>query len=229
MTDVAIYGASGQARSIAEIVRFQSEKDSLDFVAYVSDAAEDLGKTVDERPVISLTACLEQYPQCRMILGVGAPKSKAALEARVVAAGGAFLRGVWDVTVGLRSPLEIGEGTYVGYGTYIGPSCSIGRHVSLMTNCSIGHDVRIGDFCTICPTTTISGNVIVEDGVFLGAGSVIINGSTTKPLVIGSGAQISAGAVVTKSVASGDTMLGNPAQTLREWAKQRASSRRTAS
>jgi acetyltransferase-like isoleucine patch superfamily enzyme len=47
--------------------------------------------------------------------------------------------------------------------------------------------------------------------VYIGTGVIIHQGKANKPLKIGKGAVIAAGAVVTKSVVEGKVMFGNPA------------------
>jgi acetyltransferase-like isoleucine patch superfamily enzyme len=58
-----------------------------------------------------------------------------------------------------------------------------------------------------------NGHVVVEDHAYMGAGVVIKDGSN-KPVVIGRGAVVGMGAVVTKSVPPGETVVGNPARPL---------------
>jgi UDP-3-O-[3-hydroxymyristoyl] glucosamine N-acyltransferase len=87
-----------------------------------------------------------------------------------------------------------------------------GRHVILMTPASVGHDCTIGDFVTIFPSAVISGHVAIEDDVVLDVGAVITNGRAGRPLVIGRGARIGAGAVVMTSVEAGAFVTGNPAR-----------------
>jgi len=95
---------------------------------------------------------------------------------------------------------------------YIAAHTCIGDHVQLMPMSCIGHDVVVKDFTTICPGCTVSGYVVVEEDVFLGAGSTIVNGRPDGPLVVGKGAMISAGSVVTKTVPPGAKVAGNPAR-----------------
>ena len=105
--------------------------------------------------------------------------------------------------------------------TYIAPNTMIGKHVQAMPMCVIGHDVVIKDYVTLCPSCTVSGYVVIEEEVFVVAGSTIVNGRVGKPLNVGFGAKISAGAVVTKSIPPNASVAGNPARPLRELARAR--------
>jgi acetyltransferase-like isoleucine patch superfamily enzyme len=61
-----------------------------------------------------------------------------------------------------------------------------------------------------------SGRVVVEDHAYIGAGAVIKQGSPEKPMVIGKGAVVGMGAVVTRSVKPFTTVVGNPAAELKK-------------
>ena len=69
----------------------------------------------------------------------------------------------------------------------------------------------IGDFVTFAPSVKCNGNVNIGDYAYIGTGAIIKQGKPGKPLVIGTGAIVAAGAVVTKNVPEGITVFGNPA------------------
>lgn len=75
----------------------------------------------------------------------------------------------------------------------------------------VAHDCVIGDYVTFAPAVKCNGNIVVKDHVYIGTGAIIKQGKATKPLIIGEGAIIAAGAVVTKNVPAGMTVFGNPA------------------
>lgn len=134
---------------------------------------------------------------------------------------------------------QIGEGTRVWQFVVILSGAVIGRACNICSHCFIENHVVVGDRVTIksgvqlwdgvtledevCigPNVTFtndrnpeSGNVgfklepiIVKRGASVGANATILPG-----VIIGEGALVGAGAVVTKNVAAGVTVIGNPAR-----------------
>ncbi len=95
-----------------------------------------------------------------------------------------------QVTIGPRLHLHHGTGTVVRRGSRIGADVTL-RHCSTV---GAGPAHLVPD---------------IRDGVELGANVVIFAGIT-----IGAGCRVGAGAVVTKSVAPGTTVIGVPARPL---------------
>ena len=88
--------------------------------------------------------------------------------------------------------------------------------IGLQFQCNIysyvAHDCVIGDFVTFAPSVCCNGNVHVQDFAYIGTGAVLKQGTADKPLVIGAGAIVGMGAVVTKDVEPGAVVVGNPAK-----------------
>jgi acetyltransferase-like isoleucine patch superfamily enzyme len=72
----------------------------------------------------------------------------------------------------------------------------------------------IGDFVTFAASVLCSGNVHIGDHAYIGTGACIKQGTNDIQLVIGEGAVVGMGAVVTKSVAPYTKVAGNPAKQL---------------
>lgn len=114
---------------------------------------------------------------------------------------------------------EIGEATITGYLSLlsVGSFSFIGKaNIALHDKVTIGRRVCINDGVDILtgshdvldPTWQLSkGPIVIEDYVWIGTGAMILPG-----VHIGEGAVIGAKAVVTKSVASGAIVVGNPAK-----------------
>lgn len=107
---------------------------------------------------------------------------------------------------------NIGEGAILCGHTIVTANAKIGSffHANLFSY--VAHDCVIGDFVTFAPRVSCNGNVIINDHVYVGTSAMLRQGTPDKPLVIGRGAVIGMGAVVTKDVPEGATVVGNPAR-----------------
>jgi sugar O-acyltransferase (sialic acid O-acetyltransferase NeuD family) len=78
----------------------------------------------------------------------------------------------------------------------------------------VAHDCVIGDYVTFAPGAKCNGNVFIDDHAYIGTGAIIKQGKSGAPLRIGKKAIVGMGAVVTKDVPDGITVIGNPAKPL---------------
>lgn len=135
--------------------------------------------------------------------------------------------------------VSIGKGTDVWQFCVILKGAQIGEDCNICAHCFIENDVVIGDRVTIKSGVQIWDGLRIEDDVFIGPNVTFTNdkyprskqypdafaqthihqkvsigaNSTILPgITIGKGARIGAGAVVTKDVAPGITVVGNPAR-----------------
>ncbi len=121
---------------------------------------------------------------------------------------GAILKGYHD------GDLRIGDGTWIGQqcffhaagGLTIGRNVGVGPGVKIITSThqEAGRDVPI------LHAPLSFAPVVVEDDADLGVGAILLPG-----VHVGRGAQVGAGAVVTKDVAAYTIVAGNPARLLR--------------
>lgn len=122
--------------------------------------------------------------------------------------------GIVAPTAVIGPDVDIAEGAVFCDFTMVTASARIGRHFQCNIYSYVAHDCEIGDFVTFAPRVCCNGNIRIEDGAYIGTGAVLKQGTRDKPLVIGAGATVGMGAVVTKSVAPGATVVGNPARPL---------------
>ncbi len=222
---LVIYGASGMSVASAYNFAHNFPRPICEVVAYIDDFRGGLGQEIAGIPVITFDEWKANFRDLPCYVAVGDPKSKRRLVEKIFSAGGKFQKLYKSPEFAFPAD-SIGAGTCIYRPVYISPpNTRIGDHVLVMPMTSIGHDVNIGDYVTICPSCTISGFVRIEDEVFIGAGATIVNGTVERPLVIGAGAKIAAGAVVTKSVPTKMSVAGNPARPLRELAQAKKGDR----
>jgi UDP-2-acetamido-3-amino-2,3-dideoxy-glucuronate N-acetyltransferase len=120
---------------------------------------------------------------------------------------------------------RIGTFVEVQRGAEIGARCKISSHSFVCTGVTIEDEVFVGHGVIFVndktPRATTDGgalqgdddwvllHTVVECGASLGSGAVVLGG-----VRIGAGALVGAGAVVTRDVAPGETIVGNPARVL---------------
>jgi len=102
---------------------------------------------------------------------------------------------------------QIGAGTFIAAQSVLAPDAQIGNHCIINHAAIVDHDCVVGDYTHIAPQSSLGGGVKVGKGVLIGAGAVILPG-----IKIADYAVVGAGAVVTKDVATGITVVGNPAK-----------------
>lgn len=217
--DVTFYGASDHSRAVAFLIGLPVSIPRLcNALAFIDDFVGGTGLELAGRPIISWDEWRHDYARFPCMVPIGNCSDRRRLVRRVAEAGGCFTN-LYDARVMQSLDIAVGAGTILCSPGYIGPNTVIGEHVQIMPMHSIGHDVTINSFATLAPAVTVSGYVTIGEAAYIGAGATIVNGRSGRPLVIGAGAIVAAGAVVTKSVGPGTTVMGNPARPLRQLAK----------
>jgi sugar O-acyltransferase (sialic acid O-acetyltransferase NeuD family) len=213
MKQVAIFGASGCGRGVMPLAREQwaasSEPYTLVFVDDHPPAAECNGHRV-----LTYTAWLAQPASSRHInIAIADSAVRQRLVQRCRSDGVNFFE-VRAASVVQLDDVQLGEGAILCPFVTLTSNIRIGVHFHANLYSYVEHDCSIGNYVTFAPAVKCNGNVVVEDHAYIGAGAVIKQGHPGQPLVIGRGAIVGMGAVVTKSVPPGATVAGNPARLL---------------
>lgn len=202
-----VIGARGLAKEMLELFY---QLDWLESLAFYDDVNEEVPRKLYDRfPVLRNPSRAEEYfreKDRRFVLGIGGPHTRHRLAARFESLGGVLTTVVSPKSAIGHFGTSIGTGAAVLTGAIITNDVTIGRGVLINKNCLISHDCIIGDFAEISPGAYM-GRTIVGRFSWLGMGSIIIPG-----VRIGDNAIVGAGAVVTKDVAPGVTVVGVPAR-----------------
>lgn len=211
MARIAIYGIGGFGREliaplsalIASEEQAGRKRRDLCFV----DDAKDSGM-ICGIPVLSFDRLRsgDEY-----VVAVGSGKTRHAIEAKCEAAGLLPLS-LFAKSYEQGPDVEIGPGAVFCGQTIVTASAKIGRQFQANIYSYIAHDCIIGDYVTFAPRVCCNGNVHIDDFAYIGTGAIIKQGANDKPLRIGRGAIVGMGAVVTKDIAPGAVVVGNPAR-----------------
>lgn len=210
-----IIGAGGYGREVIPLARdmlsdlLSNGNAELYFV--VEGQVED--SKINGYPVISLENLLSLQGEIFFNIAIGASDARERISTVCES------RGAQPFSV-IASNAVILDGNDIASGAVLSPfvtvtsNAKIGKHFHANIYSYIAHDCVIGDFVTFAPGVKCNGNVVIEDHAYIGTGASIIQGKSTRPLTIGRGAVVGMGAVVTKSVPPGVTVVGNPARPL---------------
>lgn len=198
--DIAIYGPGGFGRELVNMAR-EAVAPSQGAVVFLSDDAEEIGRTVCGVPVLS--AADAAVPA---VIAVADAQVRRRLAQRISACS------LVSPTHRRGPDVQVGEGAVFCDFTVVTASAQIGRHFHCNIYSYVAHDCIIGDFVTFAPNVSCNGNVVIEDDVYVGTGAILRQGAPGKPLRIGKGAVVGMGAVVTRDVPPGVTVVGNPAR-----------------
>lgn len=137
---------------------------------------------------------------------------------------------------------KIGKGTSIWQFCVVLPGARIGTDCNICSHVFIENDVLIGNRVTIKCGVQLWDGLTIEDDVFVGpnvtftndryppsdnfplkiertriskAASLGANATILPGVVVGAGAMIGAGSVVTKDIPAGELWLGNPARFIR--------------
>lgn len=207
---VIIWGASGHARVVADIVRVNGSHDIAGFIDDVHperagadfEGAKIIGgqRALHEQLTAGVTDVIVAFGDC-----------DARLAAATIARNLGFtLASAIHPSAVIASSARIGAGTVVAANAVVNPGAAIGENVILNTGCSVDHDCSVGDGAHISPGARLGGAVRIGDAAWIGIGAVIADHR-----VVGTRTVIGAGAVVVRDIPPAVVAYGVPARVMR--------------
>lgn len=211
-----IFGAGGFGREVMPVARDMLKArgdggDSTELV-FVVEGLEDESLSNGHR-VISDRSFFESNDAKYFNIAITKSSARERIAQDATARGARPFK-IASATSTILDGNSLGDGAILcGYVT-ITSNAKIGKYFHANLYSYVAHDCVIGDYVTFAPSVHCNGRVVIEDHVYVGAGA-IIRDATDSPIVIGRGAVVGMGAVVTKSVAPFATVVGNPAAELK--------------
>ncbi len=193
-----IYGAGGHAKVVWDAI----QKSKLKCEGFIDDQV--LNQWMD-LPVFA-SSFLNELNNIELHIAIG---NCAAREEIVNKFQNLKFVSIYHPNAIISARAKIEDGTFLAAGSIIGPDAKVGKSTIVNHHAVIDHDCSVGDFCHIAPHASLGGGVKVGHGVLIGAGVIVLPGITIADYVT-----VGAGSIVTHDIASGITVMGNPARTV---------------
>ena len=206
MKELIIVGAGGCGREVLQWVKDINQKSKQWIIkGFIDDNLKALEKTDCSHQVIGtikdwVPSSNEVFTCC-----LGSPVVKHTVVALLKGKGAVFTSIIHTSTV-IADNAVIGEGAIIYPNAFISCNTTIGSFVTILMS-ALGHDAVVGDYTTISAFCDITGYVNVGQGVFMGSHVTIIPN-----MVIGDGAYLGAGSVVVTPIKPNVKVMGNPAR-----------------
>lgn len=210
---IVVMGAGGMARDVAHTIREVERRapGRYEVLGYAVTDLTRLGPYDARDQVLGDVDWLSTHRDRfdGVVVGIGSPGALAHVAALVT---GAFPEKEFPSFVHPRAELDfdsasIGRGVIVRAGV-VGTVGVVLEDFVLVNACvTLGHECSVGTASVVMPSANVSGGVVIEPRALIGTGAQIL-----QYLRVGEGASVGAGAVVTRDVPAGVTVVGVPAR-----------------
>jgi len=191
---IAIFGASGQGREVADICAVTGYDEIVFLVGDINETCLWSGKVFVDTP--------EQVKMLHdqgfhFAIGIGSPKVR-----KIIAEKYPYLTfpNLFhpEATIGSRQVELMAQtkGCLVMAGTRISDNVVTGDFCLFNFNCSIGHDCIIENYASVMAGVNILGNVHIGEAAYIGAGSTIMHGTNEAKMIISDNSMVTVGSVV---------------------------------
>lgn len=200
--DIYLYGCSGHAKVILDILHQQGRK----VTGLVDDNPPPGINNIHSVPVYLAAKILPTIKpeQSQWIIAIGNNCIRQRIADKLRKQGHSFTTTIHpsaQIAIGVK----IEPGTVIMANAVINTDTKIGQHVIVNTGATIDHDCTICDYCHIAPGCSLCGQVKVGQRSFLAVGTKVC-----PKVEIGEQTTCGAGSIVIKSLPSNCLAYGCP-------------------
>lgn len=197
MRKLAIIGASGHGKVVADIARKNGYKE----IVFLDD--DESIHECGGYPVIGKSSEAGTI-DADIIVGIGNAGIRKRIQESIP---DEKLVTLIHPDAVVAEDVVMGVGTVVMAGVVINPGARIGKGCIINTSSSVDHDCKVGDYVHIAVGSHLCGTVTVGDGTWIGAGAIVSNNVSICP-----DCMIGSGAVVIRSIEEQGSYIGCPAR-----------------
>jgi acetyltransferase EpsM len=210
LSELVIWGASGHALVVADIVRLSG---AYRIKGFLDDDPQRHQTPFCGGAILGGRRALPELRQAGirdLIVAIGHCPARLHLADLARAEGFRLATAIHPRTV-LAGDVSIGFGTVVAAGAVINPGVSLGSNVIVNTGASVDHECEIDDGAHLSPGVRLAGRVRVGRMTWVGIGAIVKD-----RVRIGQGSIVGAGSLVLTDIPDGVVAYGVPARVVRE-------------
>lgn len=208
-TRLVIIGAGGFGREVHDVcAAIDDDGGAVDVVGYLADGGADVELLPDGVPLLGPVAQLTTLaPDVRYVIAIGSGSARRRIDEWATGAGREAATLVHPTAVVSRNRVDLAPGVIVCATSVVSTNVRLGRHAHVNLGATVGHDSVLGDYATLSPNVSLSGNTVLEDEVTMGTAATTIPG-----VRIGARSVVGACGAVVRDVPADVTAVGVPAR-----------------
>ncbi|BAO77619.1 acetyltransferase [Winogradskyella sp. PG-2] len=212
MKNILIYGASGHAKMIVDIIHKNNRYKIIGFLDSFKPNNEDIYGYKIIGNLDDLTALIKLHNIEGIIIAIGDnfTRQNAFNKISKIAPQIEFVAVIHPTAV-LANDIIIPKGTVIMPNAVVNANAKIGEFCILNTKSSLGHDSKMANFSSLASGAIISGNVKI--GV---CSAICISASIIQNITIGDHTVIGAASLVLKSIGDYKLAFGVPINIIKE-------------
>ncbi len=197
MSKIAVYGASGHGKVVADIAKRNGYKD----IIFIDDGDNEF---------MSFETFTQEFTHfLHIALGIGDNQTRSKIFEKVEKSEYEIVTLI-DPSAIISPSVEIESGTVVMAGAIINCDVNIGQGVIINSAAVIEHDTKIDKYSHVCPNVSLAGEVKIGSFTHVGIGSCVIQN-----ISIGDNVLVGAGSVVINNIENNSLVVGNPAHKIK--------------
>ena len=211
MTRVVIFGGSGHAKVIVDIIENQTDLELIGLIDnFASIDAKVLGYSVLGNNEV-LPDLIKKFNFTKGIIGIGdnSRRSYVAKTIKSISPEFEFVNCI-HTSAKIGKSISLGQGNVIMPGVVINACSTIENHSILNTNSSIDHDCHMKDFSSIGPNCAVGGNSSIGEYSAIGIGASVFHN-----IKIADNCIVGGGSIVTKNTHANSVYFGSPAKFIR--------------
>lgn len=210
MKKIAIVGAGGFGREVKMLIdQINAVKPVYELIGFFDDRHYE--EKINGIDYLGTVADINKFDgELGLAVSVADPKAKKKIISSITNENIFYPTLIHPSVIIGEDDVQIGQGNIICAGVIITVNIKLEDFIILNLSCTLGHDTTIKSYSSFMPTVNISGEVLIDEGVYVGTGAKIIN-----QLEIGEYTIVGAGAVVAKSLPANCTAVGIPAKPIK--------------